>query len=170
MAESFQTLAAVIAAHPDREVDGRTRLQKTICLLQRLGLPTDFSYTIFFYGPYSEDLHAESGLLKQLKIVEEEEVQLTEDKIHYKIKVIDNRVEPQLVAEFQPQIDLMAKTPSVVLELAATYDHFRNQYGEHEIALERLRHKKGSKCKDGNEAKALDLLKVLGLPTTCGPS
>jgi hypothetical protein len=30
----------------------------------------------------------------------------------------------------------------------------------------RLRRKKGSKCDDGNDEKALDLLRKLGLPTT----
>lgn len=165
MVESFRTLAAVIAAHPNRTVDGRTRLQKTICLLQRRELPTDFLYSIFFYGPYSEDLHAELGLLKQLDMVEEEEQQLDGDKVHYKIKAKTNWVEPELVADFQPLINLMAQTSSVVLELAATYDYFRDQYGDHETALERLRHKKGSKCKGGNEDKALELLTQLGLPS-----
>jgi hypothetical protein len=34
--EQERLLAAVIAAHKDRQVTGRTRLQKTIKLLQRL--------------------------------------------------------------------------------------------------------------------------------------
>lgn len=166
MVESFRTLAAVIASHPNKTVDGRTRLQKTICLLQRLGMPTDYLYTIHFYGPYSEDLHAELGLLKQLGMVEEEEQQqIDSEKIHYKIKAKANWVEPELVTNYQPKIDWMAKSSSVVLELAATYDYFRSQYGDHETALERLRHKKGAKCNDGNEEKALDLLAQLGLPS-----
>jgi hypothetical protein len=166
MAGTYRILAAAIAAHPNGTVDGRTRLQKTICLLQQLGMPTDYLYTIHFYGPYSEDLHAELGLLKQLYMVEEEEQQIDIEKTHYKIKAKTTWVEPELVAAFQPQIDLMAKSTSVVLELAATYDYFRNQYGSHEIALERLRHKKGSKCNDGNQEKALELLKQLGLPSS----
>ena len=38
---NFWWLAGVIAAHDGRRVVGRTRLQKTVKLLQRLGLPTD---------------------------------------------------------------------------------------------------------------------------------
>jgi uncharacterized protein YwgA len=124
MVESFRTLAAVIAAHPNRTVDGRTRLQKTICLLQRLGLPTDFLYTIFFYGPYSEDLHSELGLLKHLNMVEEEEQQIDSEKYHYKIKAKTNWVEPELVDAFQPQIDLMANSTSVVLEFGCNLRSF----------------------------------------------
>ncbi|MGL4419028.1 MAG: hypothetical protein ACRCZF_00045 [Gemmataceae bacterium] len=166
MVESFRTLAAVIAAHPNQTIDGRTRLQKTVCLLQRLGMPTDYSFGIHFYGPYSEDLHAEMGLLKHLEMVEEVEQPLEGDKVHYKIVAKTNGADPKLVIDFQSQINVMAQSSSVVLELAATYDFFRSQYSIHETALERLRHKKGSKCKDGNEAKALKLLTQLGLPST----
>jgi len=165
MSESFRILAAVIAAHPNREVVGRIRLQKTIKLLQRLGLPTDYLYTIHFYGPYSEDLHSEVRLLEKLALVSESEESVTNrDAVQYTIRATE-AANPSLVYDFQSHIDLMAKTTPVVLELAATYDYFRNQYGEHEIALERLRHKKGSKCNGGNEDKALNLLTQLGLPS-----
>lgn len=64
--ERFQWLAAVIAAHPEHKVIGRTRLQKTVKLLQRLGVPTRFGYKLHHYGPYSEDLQSEIGLLQIL--------------------------------------------------------------------------------------------------------
>jgi len=54
--ERFQWLAAIIAAHPGNKVIGRTRLQKTVKLLQRLGVTTDFTYKLHHYGPYNEDL------------------------------------------------------------------------------------------------------------------
>jgi hypothetical protein len=37
---------------------------------------------------------------------------------------------------------------------------------DHAKAIERLRRKKGSKCENGNEEKALMLLRELKLPTT----
>src|SRR4051794_6273378 len=70
--EQERFLAAVIAAHENRQVVGRTRLQKTIKLLQRLGLPSDYSYTNFFYGPYSEAVQADIRLLEHLGLVHEE--------------------------------------------------------------------------------------------------
>jgi len=165
MTESFRTLSAVIAAHPNQEIVGRTRLQKTICLLQRLGLPTDYLYTIHFYGPYSEDLHSELRLLKNLDMVTEEETSLTgREGVQYTIKATE-LAQPKLVGKFQPQIDIMAKTETVVLELAATYDYFRHPNNDHASALERLRYKKGSKCKGGNEERALDLLAKLAIPS-----
>ncbi len=46
--EKFRWLAGAIAAHPDQQIAGRIRLQKTIKLLQRLDFPTDYSYTLIF--------------------------------------------------------------------------------------------------------------------------
>ncbi|KKL80241.1 hypothetical protein LCGC14_2006760, partial [marine sediment metagenome] len=43
--ENYRWLAGLIAAHPERKVVGRTRLQKEVKLLQRCGFPTDYSYT-----------------------------------------------------------------------------------------------------------------------------
>jgi hypothetical protein len=60
----------------------------------------------------------------------------------------------------------MEKADAVSLELAATYDAFRAMGSDHHDALKRLRRKKGSKCANGNEAKALGLLRELNLPTT----
>jgi hypothetical protein len=63
-------------------------------------------------------------------------------------------------------IDLMQDADAVVLELAATYDMFRTMNSDHEDAMMRLRRKKGAKCDDGNDLKALDLLRKLGLPSS----
>jgi hypothetical protein len=69
--ENYRWLAALIAAHPGRKVVGRTRLQKEVKLLQRCGFPTDYSYTIHFYGPYSEALQADIGLLGAFGLADE---------------------------------------------------------------------------------------------------
>ena len=165
MAESFRILAAVIAAHPKGEVVGRTRLQKTVRLLQRLGLPTDYLYSIHFYGPYSEDLHSEVTLLKNLEMVQEDAQPISfGDGVRYVTKAV-NSSDPALVAKFQPLINIMADTEPVVLELAATYDTFRQYGNDHATAVERLRRKKGPKCDNGNEDRAFQLLSKLGLPT-----
>jgi uncharacterized protein YwgA len=163
MTESFRTLTAVIAAHPEGEVVGRIRLQKTICLLQRLGLPTDYLYSLHFYGPYSEDLHSEVTLLKNLEMVQEVEDPVGRDGVQYTIKAVTDLANPELVSEFQDKIDIMAKTSSVILELAATYDMFKQHGNDDATALERLRSKKGSKCAKGNEKRAMQLLVQLGL-------
>lgn len=170
MPESFRTLAAVIAAHPKGEVVGRIRLQKTIKLLQRLGLPTDYLYSIHFYGPYSEDLHSEVSLLNNLEMIQEKAQPTSyRDGVVYTMKATDS-ADAGLVAGFKPAIDIMAATEPVILELAATYDTFRQHGNDHATALERLRVKKGSKCANGNEDRAFLLLDQLGLQSYPGTS
>jgi uncharacterized protein YwgA len=164
MAEQFQTLAAVVAAHPDRKVVGRTRLQKTVKLLQRLGLPTSYNYSIHFYGPYSEDLQSDVTLLERVQLATEEvHKNKSGDGSYYVVKAA-TEADPQLVKKYQSAISLMASTDPVVLELAATYDAFREEGDHHKEAMERLKRKKGSKCDGGNDCKALKLLGKLGLP------
>ena len=161
--EKFRWLAGVIAAFPNHHVVGRTRLQKTVKLLQRLRFPTDYGYTIHFYGPYSEGVQADIGLLEKLGLVREEAVPKQDGETYYKLRATEAAALPE-VARFKPQIDIMANADPVVLELAATYDMFRETGSDHAEALERLRRKKGTKCAEGREQQALALLHQLGLP------
>lgn len=160
--ENYRWLAGLIAAHPDRKVVGRTRLQKEVKLLQRCGFPTDYPYLIHFYGPYSEALQADIGLLEAFGLVDETDAISKEGNPYYILhaKATAALLEPHV---FDEQIKLLNDAPSVVLELAATYDAFREAGSDHEEAIQRLRRKKGSKCKEGNQEKALQLVAALGL-------
>jgi uncharacterized protein YwgA len=162
--ERFRWLAALIAAHPHREVVGRTRLQKTVKLLQRLGFPTDYRYTIYFYGPYSEDLKAGVDLLDRLGLIEEQEKTSKDGTTYYTMKAGEDAEVPE-IEKFKPAIDELSSADPVVLELAATYDAFRELGCDHKEALRRLRRKKGHKCDEGRATQALRVLKNIGLPT-----
>ena len=163
MKERFRWLAGAIAAHKDRKVVGRTRLQKEIKLLQRLGFPTEYSYTLFFYGPYSEGLFAEVRFLQAFGLVTEEEKSSKQGDSYFVLTASPDAVMAE-TADFQRHIDLMQNADAVVVELAATYDMFRTMKSNHEDAMMRLRRKKGSKCDNDNDKKALELLRELGLP------
>jgi uncharacterized protein YwgA len=160
--ENYRWLAGLIAAHPDRKVVGRTRLQKEVRLLQRCGFPTDYPYLIHFYGPYSEALQADIGLLEAFGLVVETADVSKEGNPYYILRAKATAALPEL-HKFGGQIKLLNEAPPVVLELAATYDAFREAGSNHEEAIERLRRKKGSKCDQGNQEKALELLVSLGL-------
>ncbi len=162
--ENYRLLAGLIAAHPDHKVAGRTRLQKEVKLLQRLGFPTDYSYTIHFYGPYSEGLQADTCLLEAFDMVEETSNVSREGNPYYILRAKTPATLPE-VGEFHDKIKILDDASTVVLELAATYDAFREAGSDHQEAIERLRRKKGAKCDDGNQEKALHLLKSLGLET-----
>ena len=159
--EQFRWLAGVIEAHPDHKVVGRTRLQKTVYLLQRKGLPTDFSYSLHFYGPYSESLNTGLRVVKQLGLAKEELKGGTEND-YYIYQAAPEAALPEM-ADYLPFVAKLQATEDVALELAATYDAFREMGYGHTEAMERLRQKKGGKCKPENEAKALDLLRQLGI-------
>lgn len=163
MVEDFRLLAAVIAAHPDRQVAGRTRLQKTVKLLQSMGLQTRFTYSIHFYGPYSEDLQACLGLLEKMGLAEEGGRVTAEGEKFYYIEKATPAADTALVHSYQQQISLMANTPTDILELAATYQAFCEQGENSKTALDRLKRKKASKCIGDNVQKAMQLLKQLKL-------
>jgi hypothetical protein len=166
MMEKFRWLAAVVAAHPEHKVVGRTRLQKTVKLLQRLGAPLDYDYMIHFYGPYSEGVQSDIGLLESFGFVEEKECMSQDGSPYF---VLHASADAQKLAgrpdvkKFHSAIQAMSDADAVVLELAATYDAFREMGDDHKTALERLKRKKGTKCEQGRTAKALTLLKTLGL-------
>ena len=141
MKERFRWLAGAIAAHTDRKVVGRTRLQKEIKLLQRLGFPTEYSYTLFFYGPYSEGLHADVRLLQAFGLVTEEERTSHQGDTYFVLTASADAIMPE-TAPYRRFIDLMQDADAVVLELAATYDMFRTMNSDHEDAMMRLRRKR----------------------------
>lgn len=165
MMERFRWTAAVVAAHKGGQVVGRTRLQKTIKLLQRLGLPTDYAYRNHFYGPYSPELQSDIGLLDDMGLLHEEAVPspASETGVYYVIKAKEGAQLKELEPFLLPLRKLEEADP-VVLELAATYDAFHEMGADHDEALSRLRRKKGAKCEQGREGKALGLLREIGLP------
>ena len=161
---NFWWLAAVIAAHDGMRVVGRTRLQKTMKLLQRLGLPTDYRFSIFFYGPYSEGVFGDSRLLQQMGLISEQERAGGDGAPHFEMTARPEAVMEEM-ARWRPAIDAMQEADLVVLELAATYDAFREMGSDHEEAVARLKHKKASRWTEERHARALELLRRLGLPS-----
>ena len=164
--EKFRYLAGVVAAHAERRLTGRTRLQKTLKLLQRVGFPTDYNFVLFFYGPYSEGIKSDLGLLEVLGLVDEKQESSRDGTPYYVISANEQADLGDEIKGFLPQIKLMEDAELVPLELAATYDSFRETGSDHEDALARLRRKKGPKCTEDNLKKSFQLLKELNLPVS----
>lgn len=160
--EKFRYLAAVIFAHPNQRVAYRKRIQKTIKLLQRLDFPTDYDYKTFFYGPYSEALHLDLRLLQGFKLIEEEEHHYFGSS-YFIIKATSKCQDLPDISKFQSFIKIMAQSRLSVLELAATYDSYREMGSDHKDALKRLKMKKGPKCTPNNLQETFDLLFELNL-------
>jgi uncharacterized protein YwgA len=160
-APRFQWLAAVVAAHPQGTVIGRKRLQKTIRLLQRIDLPTDYCFQFHFYGPYSEEIQSDLELLRELGMVIEER-QSSEASTWFVIRASDGS-DASLVSQFSREIRAMAGTDADALEVASTYDFYREMGLGHEEAVERTKEKKPSKCSSSNLDAAMKILREIGL-------
>ena len=159
--ERYDMLAAVIAAHPNRTVIGRTRLQKTIMLLQEKGLPTDYDYMLYFYGPYSEALHVEASMLASKNIIDEETYHTPAENIVYKITAKSSAKLNDIQDKFGNYIDKLTKHDTVVLELAATYIGFLKLGMNDSEAWRAVKKKKGARCSDKNKETAKRLLQEL---------
>jgi uncharacterized protein YwgA len=166
MTGNFWWLAAVIAEHDGRCVVGRTRLQKTVKLLQRVGLPTDYRFTIFFYGPYSEGILSDIRLLERLGLVTETPQPVAEGATPSYLLTAGPEARREEMARFRPALARLQQAELGALELAATYDAFRETGSDPEEALRRLRHKKGVKCTEERLTRAMELLRGLGLASS----
>ncbi len=166
--ENHEWLAAVIASQPHHAIVGRTRLQKMVRLLQRLGAPIDYDFTIHFYGPYSEGVSSDIGLLEKLGLIKETSGLTYGGSVFYNITATKDAIQFTNDSDFKHYekfIKIMSSVETTILELAATYDTFIEMGSDHNDALERLRRKKGKKCDGGNLEKSLELLEALGLKT-----
>jgi len=162
--ERFRWLAGLIAAQPGRKLVGRTRLQKTVRLLQRVGMPSDYEFRMHHYGPYSEGVQADISLLDRLGLVNEMEEQANQGHTYSVFEAMRSAELPE-IDRFRQVVSLLSEEETTILELAATYDMYREKKIPHSLALRFLKSKKGDKCGEGRRDQALKLLCKLKLPT-----
>ena len=81
----------------------------------------------------------------------------------YYILNASSKTELPEIEQFRDEIDRLADAPAVELELAATYDAFRETGSDHDDALERVRRKKGSNVTMEGSKRPCICLKNLGL-------
>ena len=152
----------------DRELIGRTRLQKEAYLLDRCGAEFGLSFTYYYYGPYSfdladgwEDARAEGR------------IEISEEPGRYGVpysifKLKESGGAPDSLgnmsaAAARAKLRRMAGISDIVLELAATIVYLKEEgYGEQTI--EELKIRKPLKATGQLIRKATDLLGDLGLP------
>lgn len=161
--ENYRLLAGIIEAHPNREVLGRMRLQSTVRLLQRIGISTDYTFSIHFHGPYSEELRSDITIIQRLGLGVEQQLEGRAEGESFTIQAVPEAAHPE-IAHLTATIHTLAEADPIVLELAAIYDIFRETGSGHLDALCRLRAKKATKCDDRRLEEAMGILRTLGLP------
>ncbi|MDL2298450.1 hypothetical protein LJC40_04825 [Synergistaceae bacterium OttesenSCG-928-D05] len=134
---------------------GKTRLQKTIYLLQVAGWEAGFNYRYYHYGPYSEDLSDATNHGVYLGIVNEKEETTTWGGAYSIYSTTDKTPKTKMSAPLTKLIETAAKANSVVLELAATALYLHEEEGIKDPWAETEIRKSTKAQEHLNEAKAL---------------
>lgn len=166
MKEREDVVAAVVAAAGGR-LTGRVRLQKTVYLLDQLGLNSGFSYEYYHYGPYSRDLDNATADAKAFGLIEEDFDHRASDGAMYSIFRSEGDPKPEVFVGLdrgraKELVGLFARTNVTVLELAATIDWLWRKEGCPDWRREITR-RKGVKVQGGRLEKAEELLNEIGL-------
>lgn len=104
---------------------GRTRLQKTVYLLERAGFIDGFEFEYRHYGPYSEDLSHATIFARMSGILEEEERSASWGGTYSIFKATGPA--PRITPEMQLMIDISMNSNPIALELAATAAFLANE-------------------------------------------
>ncbi|KYK32444.1 MAG: hypothetical protein HXS48_14105 [Theionarchaea archaeon] len=97
MFEAYTKIALAVDACKGH-VEGRKKLQKMIYIAKVLGYPLREDYTLYLYGPYSEELAGELQRMKELDLLDERKLDSS-----YSIKITKNGKD--LLNYFQTNIE-----------------------------------------------------------------
>ena len=173
-----------LVALNDKELVGRTRLQKTIYLLDRCGAEFGLPFEYYRYGPYSFEFVG--GLNDALA---DERIEVEEKPGRHKVPYAIFRTDaerPRTLGNLPAEraVSLLGQMKYVsdfVLELAATIVFLRDEwhyYGKNEVsaaeatdaAVEETKRRKVLKATPERLDKALALLSDLGLAEAPAPA
>lgn len=166
MIDREQIIVAIVAAAGGSLVS-RIRLQKTIYLLDRLGLGSRFEYEYHHFGPYSRDVDNATTEAKAFGLLEEDFGHRVSDGSRYSIFKARQSAQPEAYGRLPPfkvheLAQRFARTNVTVLELAATVDWLWSQEKIGDWKGEIVR-RKGRKTEGGRLEIAIDLLKEVNL-------
>jgi uncharacterized protein YwgA len=168
MADLGRLVVDVVALSGGRLV-GRTRMQKTIYLLDVLGLESGASYYYYNFGPFSDEIaDGISDSKFRGALVEETEYRMS-DGSPFSIFKANNRGSEQAsdigalpAGRVKEILQRFASCNSTVLELAATI-HWLAQVEKVSDWRRELVRRKGSKTQNGRMERAAELLGELGI-------
>jgi uncharacterized protein len=168
MKEREDIVAAVVAA-AGGQLAGRVRLQKTVYLLDRLGLNSKFEYDYHHYGPYSRDLDNATADAKAFDLIEEAFDHRVGDGAMYSIFRLKKQAKANQQAfgyldpgHAETLVSLFARMNVTVLELAATIDWLWREE-RHADWRREITRRKGVKVQGGRLERAVTLLDEIGL-------
>lgn len=167
MIDREHIVVAVVAAAGEQLVS-RIRLQKTVYLLDRVGLRSGFSYEYHHFGPYSRDLDNAATEAQAFDLLEETFDRRLSDGARYSVFKAKTSPQANAYGDLSPEksqelVREFAATNVTVLELAATIDWLWRVEGYTSDWNVEIEKRKGRKVGGGRLGKAIDLLKALKL-------
>src|SRR3989442_622585 len=128
--EDIALLLSTIYISPNGEIQGRKRLQKTVCILEHIyDIPFMFKFRPYFYGPYSEQLVEAMNFLEAVGLVKEVENYLPSGVIQYDSMLTEkgrkiaeevlNRLEEPLHSTLQKAVEEISSTDTNKLVMIA---------------------------------------------------
>jgi uncharacterized protein len=169
-----EIVTAVVAA-AGGTLASRVRLQKSVYLLDRLGLDSGFDYDYYHYGPYSRDLENAAADAQAFEMLVEEFGRRKSDGAMYSVFKTNSQPKKEAFGSLDVKtaeniMQSLAATNVTVLELAATVDWLCHFEKRRDWQSE-VRKRKGVKASQDRLEKAIGLLKDLGLePPASAPA
>lgn len=157
MFEEYTKIAYAVDACK-RGVDGRKKLQKMVYIAKVLGYPLQEDFTLYLYGPYSEELAGELQRMKELDLLDERSldssyiIKLTENGKEF-LSYFQTNIEKDIGTEELNKMKILFKELSNYepwkLEIIATLFYFYqtgyNDFDELQDAVKRAKPKFSSK-------------------------
>jgi len=164
--EREDIVAAVVAAAGEK-LTSRVRLQKSVYLLDLLGLDSGFDYEYYHYGPYSRDLDNAVADAKAFDLLTESYGRRQSDGASYSIFEVTVETKPDALGKLPADkahelMRTFVRTNVTVLELAATIDWLWRFENRKDWRTE-VKKRKSVKAREDRLDKAVQLLTDLGL-------
>ena len=159
-------ILAVLDAIPDKQIQGKKRLQKMSYFALQKGAKASVRFFLQDFGPFSADIASATDLLSFLGDIDEQEVQLGRTRLYsklYRLKDPSN-VPEHLPEEAVSAIRALDEFTTIELEIASTIFYFISSEGMNQSgATEATKRLKPSKSQPGIIKRAEDALSKVGL-------
>lgn len=156
----------IVALNGEKKLVGKTRLQKTFYLLDKLGMNSGAEFNYHYYGPYSADVASAAEMATLLYDFDSEEKKSGARNVAYTVYSTSEKAPAKLGGlsklEAKAALDSMGSVSDTVLELAATMVFLREN-GHPNSFIEEVRDRKPLKATEDRLHRAQKLMEKLGL-------
>jgi uncharacterized protein YwgA len=158
-------ILAVLDATPNKQIQGKKRLQKMSYFAVRTGTQSNVRFFLHDFGPFSADVAAATDLLSFLGDVSEQEVQIGRLKRYSKLYSLTDPsgIPERLPARSADALRILDEYSTIELEIASTISYFMFDGMDRADAIEATKQYKPSKSQPRIIERAVEALSKVGL-------